>query len=345
MPGHPASDEDIAEAAAGWIVRLSADDPAERDAARAGFDAWKRADPRHAAVAAGMERFVDQVRGLGGDGGNSPPGESSSEAAARAGRAALGAVLDAPAPVRFAPSRRMTGLLALAFLASAGVALRAFPPSEMLADLRTGKGEQRTQVLADGTRLTLGSATAANIRFSADARHLELLSGEVLVVVAKDPARPFVVETAHGRIQALGTRFIVRRDPAATLLVMIESATEIRARGSGQQPVRVEAGQQARLSGQGVELLAPIDPALAEEAFARRRLVVKDLPLPEVLDELARCRPGVLRYEREQIQGIRVSAVLPLDDTDRALQLLASSFPQLRVRTVTPWVVLVGAER
>jgi transmembrane sensor len=35
--------------------------------------------------------------------------------------------------------------------------------------------------------------------------------------------------------------------------------------------------------------------------------------------------------------------VLPLDDTDRALQLLMSSFPELRIRTLTPWLVLVDA--
>ena len=38
--------------------------------------------------------------------------------------------------------------------------------------------------------------------------------------------------------------------------------------------------------------------------------------------------------------GMQVNAVLPLDDPDRALQLLASSFP-IRVRTMTPWVVIV----
>uniref|UniRef100_UPI0038D1A2C6 DUF4880 domain-containing protein n=1 Tax=Variovorax paradoxus TaxID=34073 RepID=UPI0038D1A2C6 len=47
--------------AAEWIVRLTADDPAERERARRGFEAWKRADPEHAATAAGMERLLGQL--------------------------------------------------------------------------------------------------------------------------------------------------------------------------------------------------------------------------------------------------------------------------------------------
>lgn len=72
--------------------------------------------------------------------------------------------------------------------------------------------------------------------------------------------------------------------------------------------------------------------------------MVNDRPLSEVLDELARQRPGRIQYDRARIDGIRVSAVLPLDDTDRALQLLVANFPQLRVRTLTPYLVLVDTQ-
>jgi transmembrane sensor len=59
-----------------------------------------------------------------------------------------------------------------------------------------------------------------------------------------------------------------------------------------------------------------------------------------VLDELARYRPGFIRYDRSQIENMKVSAVLPLDDPDKALQLLAGSFP-IRVHTVTSWLVII----
>lgn len=333
MPTACATDEEsLAQAAADWVVQLSADDDHEREQARVGFEAWKRADPRHAAAAAGMERFIEQARALQG----SP-----------ATRAALHAALDAPtarAPKAGRLRRAAVPLaLFLAIAIPAAAALRAFPPTEMLADLRTPTGEQRTQRLADGSRLQLGSGSAVNVDLAEDQRRIQLLSGEVLVDVARDPARPFVVDTAHGRIRALGTRFILRREADSTLLTMLESTTAVRA-GNGAE-LRVSTGGQARLSAHGVERLADIQAGMVEDAFVHRRLLVQGRPLSEVLDELSRHRGGVIRYEREAIAALRVSAVLPLDDTDRALQLLVNSFPQLRLRTLTPWVVLVDAPR
>lgn len=329
-----ADDERIAQAAAQWLVRLSADDPQERRDAGAGFEAWKRADPRHAAVASGMEDFIGRARGLRGGGTANP---------ARAARAALDTVLDTPVPRRArSPGRRAAGLLVLAAALAlpAALVLRG-PPSQWGADLRTATGEQREQLLDDGSRLTLGSGSVVNTRWSAGLRQLDLLEGEILVDVARDAARPFVVETAHGRIRALGTRFIVRRDEDSTLLTMIESRTAVSAGTGGERTV--DAGERARLSARGVERLGEVDPRATQEAFDTRRLLVQDRPLPEVLDEIARHRRGLVRYEREALQAIRVSAVLPLDDTDRALQLLVDNFPGLRVRTLTPWVVLVDA--
>lgn len=73
-----------------------------------------------------------------------------------------------------------------------------------------------------------------------------------------------------------------------------------------------------------------------------RRLVANDRPLPDVLDELGRHRGGLVRYRRGDVEGLRVTAVLPLDDTDQALRLLLAEFPQLRMHTLTPWLVLIG---
>ena len=57
-----------------------------------------------------------------------------------------------------------------------------------------------------------------------------------------------------------------------------------------------------------------------------------------------RHRPGHIRYDRAQLEGIRVSAVLPLNDTDRALQLLVDSLPMLRVRTLTSYLAMVDTQ-
>lgn len=329
-----APDDELAAEAAQWLVHLRDDETQGNAAAlartRAAFTAWKAADPRHAEAAQRMEALLERVQGLRGQaGGNARPAQAALSAALSTGQqrrriARAGAVL----------------ALAFALAVPAAVTLRAWPPAYLMADLRTHAGEWQDHQLADGTRIALRGGSAVNLRYDAARRTLELVQGDILVDVAKDAARPFVVQTAHGRIRALGTRFVVERQPDATVLSMLESTTEVQP-ASGGAPLRMHAGERLRFTAAQADAATPLDVTTTEGAWRRHQLVVHDQPLPEVLDALARQRPGHLQYDRAALEGIRVSAVLPLDDTGRALQLLVDSFPQLRVRMLTRYFVMV----
>ncbi|MCA1861478.1 FecR domain-containing protein [Janthinobacterium sp. HSC-3S05] len=315
-----------AEQAARWIVQLSADDPAERDMARAGFTAWKAADPLHATVAAGMENLLLQLSAV-----REPAGGDH-----RPARAALAAI--APKRRRL---RQLAAASAVAVLALTGTLALGERPAYLLADLRSPTGQWQTHTLADGSQITLAGNSAVNVRFNGGERHVELVRGDILVNVAKDAQRPFIVDSKQAAIRALGTRFTVRREGGATILSMLES--RVLAQVPQHPAVVVQAGQRTRITDDGVGPLTSIDAASVQDAWRARRLVVDDLPLAQVLDELARHRPGQLHYDRAQIAGIRVAAVLPLDDTDKALQLLIDNFPQLRIRMLTRYLVMVDA--
>lgn len=332
----PASSEDLLlEQAAEWIVALSSDDPNEREQARADFERWKRADPRHAAAAASFEHLLGKVRGV----------RNSTAGSGRPARSALDA---AGAGVRRQQRLKRAGM-ALAFaclvVMPAWLALHAWPPAYLLADIRTASGEWKTHTLIDGSRITLRSGSAVNLRYDAARRVVELVQGEILVDVAKDAARPFVVETADGSMRALGTRFVVDREADATVLDVIESrvlAQTPRQRQTGEREgTAVQAGERVRITPDGIGPVESIDARSLDDAWRHHQLVVNDRPLADVLDELARNRRGGLYFDRGAVTGIRVNAVLPLDDTDRALQLLAINYPALRIRTLTPYLVYI----
>ncbi|OFA07030.1 FecR domain-containing protein [Duganella sp. HH101] len=317
----------IAAQAADWIISLTGDDPAACAKARSGFDAWKQADPRHAAAALRMEAMLGQI-----DAFNGRPARAAlaaSDTRRRAGRKTAAA----------------TGV-ALAVALLAGLAAIGVPSLELavlMAEVRTGTGEWKTRTLEDGSRITLNSGSAVDLRFSKGQRVVRLLRGEVLVDVARDPGRPFLVQTAEGSIRALGTRFVVERGGGVTDLAMLESKTEVRGKDLLSPATVVTAGEKVRVTAHGVGLVQTVDPVSVAAAWRHHQLVVQNRPLSEVLDELARHRRGIIQYDGRQIAAMRVSAVLPLDDTDRALHLLLSSFPALRIRTVTPYVVMVDA--
>lgn len=218
-----------------------------------------------------------------------------------------------------------------------------------LADYRTGTGEQRTVRLADGSQLMLNTRTSVDVSIDASRRLLTLREGEILVQTAKHQdvpgvarrdSRPFMVETPHGRILALGPRFTVRSDDASTVVSVLEDAIEVRASRAPGQVVRLDAGRQARFNAGRVDAPQPADPALAD--WEHGSLVVNDWRLEDVVGELARYRRGRLVCD-PAVAGIRVSGAFPITDTDKALAVIARAFP-VRVSSLTRyWVSLVPA--
>lgn len=327
---HPAADP-IAEEAAERIVQLTTNDPAARSRALAEFEAWKQADPRHAAAAASMESLIRQIYTVRGH----------SQSARSAIDAGLAKKQGRP---RFNPAKALITLLLILALPT-GYMLQAHPLTVLTADIRTAAGEFDSQILSDGTHISINTASAVNLHYDAKRRGIELLRGEIYVDVAKDASRPFMVETEHASIRALGTRFIVRREDGYTLLTMLESKTAVKPATYGIDGLVVSAGQQVMMTADDIGPLEKIDVRNVQDAWKSRKLMVQNQPLAEVLDELNRYHPGRIQYDRDQIAGIKVSAVLPLDDTNKALQLLHRSFPQLRIRTLTRYLVIVDAPR
>ena len=244
-------------------------------------------------------------------------------------------------PVNFdAQQGRIEFPLALALLLPLGVLVQHYPPAYLLADIRTGTGQWSTQQLPDGSRLSLDGRSAVDLHFDAHSRTLHLLGGEILLDVAKEAGRPFLVVTEHGSIRALGTRFVVERSDASTRLAMLESSTEVKSAGSTRT---VTAGQQVRFDAHGIQASEAIDAAGLEQAWSSHQWVVREAPLGEVLERLSRHHGGYLLFDAKALAHLKVSAVLPADDSQRALRLLARSFP-IRVEHYTPWITRISLE-
>ena len=208
------------------------------------------------------------------------------------------------------------------------------------ADHRTRTGEQREITLADGTRLWLNTGSAINVSFDERERVVELVLGEVFIDTAKDAARPFLVTTTHSRMQALGTRFNVRRDSAQTRLAVYEGAVQVRAAASGATRI-VPAGQQAHLSADHIDANEAAD--LAREAWAQGTLVADNITLGEVVEELRRYHPGHLSVA-DNVAQLKVYGNFPVRDTDRVLRMLASALP-VCVEQRMAWWTTIEAKR
>lgn len=262
----------------------------------------------------------------------------------------LPGALAMPALGRTVRADRRAAVKALALLLAAvpagWVAWRASPAREWLADHRTATGERREVRLPDGTRIQLNTATAIDVAYDTTLRRVRLRAGEILIdtapdrVPAGDPAyRPFVVDTAQGRLRALGTRFVVRSDDARGLLSVLEGAVEIRPARDPGAPVIVPAGRQAFFGATAVS--APRALAAGADAWVRGVLYAEEMRLADFAAELARYRSGALHCDPAAAE-IRVSGAFQLDDTDRILDLLAQTLP-VRIESRTRYWVTIAA--
>ncbi|EQM69909.1 FecR domain-containing protein [Pseudomonas tohonis] len=240
------------------------------------------------------------------------------------------ASLDRPDLGRRTTLKRM---LALGALAPAGwLAWRQMPIANWSADLRTATGEHRSLELPDGTRLQLNTASAVNLDFT-DGRHqLALVDGEI----ALDGASELQVQTRDGRLQASGARFCVRQFDHGCLVSVARGTVRL-APVQG-MPVTLQAGQRAGLGASAVGRVEAFDTRQPD--WQQGVLIVENRGLGAVLRELDRYRPGVLRWD-PVLERLAVTGTFRLEDTDKALALLAASLPiEVHYRT-RYWVSLV----
>lgn len=200
-----------------------------------------------------------------------------------------------------------------------------------MADQRTAIGERRSLQLADGTRLTLNTSTAVDIQFDAQVRLIKLRAGEIQVQTGKDP-RPFIVRSAQGDMQALGTRFDVRQHAGTTTLSVSEHAVQVRL-GNGRIQ-RVDAGQTMSFSRDDFGPLQAAAPG--SDSWVEGLLRVDDWPLQRLLGELSRYRPGYLGCS-DDAGSLVLSGVFPLDNTELALAAIARALPVQVLQRTRYW--------
>jgi transmembrane sensor len=217
---------------------------------------------------------------------------------------------------------------------------RYLPVDYWLADQRTATGEQRSVRLADDTLVRLNTHSAIDVRFDGKERRIILQDGEILVETGShnDP-RPFIVETRDGRMHALGTRFLVKREDDDTLLSVLQSAVAAHPQASEQEQI-VREGQQLRLSRDSLSPLTALNPGA--DAWTRGMLVVDNARLGDLITELGRYRIGHLGVAPE-VADLRITGSFPLNNSDLALKALTPTLP-VQIEQHTPWWVTVVAQ-
>lgn len=307
----------VLDAAIAWQLSLDSGSPVEREE----FTKWHAAHEEHA-------RAWRQLGML----------DQRFSVASGPARAAL---LQSREGIRRRVRKLGSGLASI--VAVFGLALfageRYLPIDYWLADQRTATGEQRTIRLDDGTLINLNTHSAVDVRFDDKQRRVILQEGEILIETGHGDARPFIVETREGRMRALGTRFLVKREEQGTRLSVLQSAVAAHPQSSPEEQVLRE-GQQMLIRSDGLGPIVALN--LGADAWTRGMLVVDNARLEDLVREIGRYRPGLLGVAPE-VADLRITGSFPLQNTDLALSALLPTLP-VQIEHRTQWWVTVVAK-
>ncbi|MFT4090271.1 MAG: FecR family protein [Asticcacaulis sp.] len=289
--------DEIADEAAHWVAEH---DCGLMDAeAEARFKLWLSADPEHA-------RAYDAMQDLWREMADVPVTPLLKQVTPKP-QPALRRSRDRISTQRHKLTR-LGGAIAAAVALCVITVTAADLPMRLQADAITTRGEQKRLRLPDGSEVWLNTDSAVDYSYTDKAREIRLLRGEAHFTVAADPDRPFRVASSQGSTTALGTQFIVRREKALTRISVTEHVVKV---ASGTATANVSEGYGVTYDKTG---LGPVHAIQTADADAWRQgwLVFENRPLSEVVAELNRYHPGLIRVIGKAQQDRRVSGVFSI---------------------------------
>ena len=184
----------------------------------------------------------------------------------------------------------------------------------------TGIGEQRVVDLEDHSQIVLDSATHLRVRFTPDARIVELQDGQAQFSVAKDPTRPFKVEAGGRTIVAVGTVFTVEYVDSQVHIAMMEGKVAVvpsarpapeAAVGEG---ISLIAGEELRVSRDGHSTITPKADLEAATAWREGKVIMRDESLGEAVERMNRYSRLKIRIDDATLAEKHMSGVFEAGD-------------------------------
>lgn len=306
-----------------WFARMHSDVRTRADEDR--FEQWLKQDSRHelayARIASLWRKAGPEInpRSLAGD---------------------------EPTAPRISPKFKRMALAAMLVATVAGAVLLLALHKGLVTEgsFVTAAGAQRQIDLSDGSTITLNTRSEVSVDLAGNYRIVRLIRGEARFNVAKDAARPFIVDTGSARVRALGTSFDVRVSDAQLAVTLLEGRVEVASTPRGAvppiEPVVLQPGQQLALElSTGEHKVQGITRERAN-AWLAHQLVFEAASLVDVVTEANRYLPNPVVIGDASLEEVQVSGVIRAGSLDSLVGSLEASFP-IEVRQTPDGPVLI----
>ena len=304
----------IEEEAARWVVRndkgpLNAEE-------RARFEAWKQASPLHADAFTRMSSHWNELNDLM-------------------------RLSDTPreTPLLKRPATWAGIGLAAAVVFAVLIGVTQFGPQSHtqtqiaqtpgLGVYKTRIGDQEKITLADGSIVTLNTASRIETRINGQERTVRLLEGEAFFEVAHDATRPFRVYAGDGMTVAVGTAFSVRLNKNTVEVVVSEGKVAYSRVADTPTPetvAYVTAGETASF-GDKLEIEKVDDAEVGRKlSWTSGKLVFAGAPLSSVVADISRYTDIQFDFANQDLADMRVGGVFQVGEVNDMLDAIETNF-------------------
>ncbi|MDR2414077.1 MAG: FecR domain-containing protein [Odoribacteraceae bacterium] len=149
-------------------------------------------------------------------------------------------------------------------------------------------GMEYTMTLSDGSRIFLNAESKLRfpVKFTGKQRVVEF-EGEGYFEVARDPGCPFIVRAGEMEITVLGTEFNLRayKDEQTIETTLVEGRVQV---SNGEKSYRIVPGEQSVYERETREITTRQVDVTLYTAWHRSEIKFKDMPLENVMRDLAR---------------------------------------------------------
>ncbi|MBO1326313.1 FecR domain-containing protein [Acetobacter sp. TBRC 12305] len=330
MNTSPTDDDSQAVSEATDLLVLLVDDPTNASL-HAKIQKWRKAKPAHDAAWLSM---VDIWHLTGDIGPVALPLDTSTDSQISIG------LPKSPA----SPRRRAIFLASALCMIGLGFLFGDDIRLSLMSDYRTGTAENRIIQLPDGSTATLGARSAIALRYTPQARQVQVLAGEVFFSVRHDDAHPFTAIAGGATVRDIGTRFDIDKEKDRIVVAVNEGNVGLTYGTAAPSPERhMTAGDVISIDLRSRTMTTSrMDPGEIG-SWQQKRLTVSDASVHSVVETFRRYYPGIIVSYGEDLNASHVAGTYDLTDIPGALRAVAAP-THVAVREVGSHFLLIGGK-
>lgn len=216
---------------------------------------------------------------------------------------------------------------------------------EMVA-METGNQEKQTIQLADGTKVYLNEHSTLNYptAFTGTTREIAL-TGEAFFEVAKNAAQPFIITTNKAKVTVLGTSFNVRAKIAESTTEVVVKTGKVRLENTaGDKKVELIANEKGVYEASNNTIKESVENDMNEIAWMSDKLFFKDVPLGEVIEDLAKQFDVAIKLENTNLKDCKMGGTFKMSQGVKSiLDFIATDFRmELKILGNTAYELIGG---